>query len=359
MSVREIIFSEKRKNKIARHLAFWGMYYLHTLTAWLNDLKIDTITNPLLYKAAFYDALYFLPVYLFSVYFSLYFILPRYIAKRNISVLIISVICLLAVTSLSGYYTSIFVYEDSGKQWGQLDVITMTIMKCVPGQFIITGSAIIIKIIKDYVLQQHENRVLEIENARNKLRLLKFQMHPRIMFESLHNIYEDIDAGTWHAPEMILKLSDLLSYLLYESEIKQVPLEKEVTMIENYVALKKLAYKKGLDIYVDISRDMGNRFIPAGLFLPLLEMGIVPAGSVSVGISVRTLESTIYFTLINKTEGIEIMEMPFVQANLKSIKDRLQFSQFNKFEMEYNSTPGNFNVKLQIELQPIQQSEKL
>lgn len=335
-----------------RHSAFWLMYYLHTLITSLNNFDLKTLTDPLVYKYVFIDTLQFLPIYLFSVYFSIYFILPRYLTKRNVSFLFLSIAFLIVITLSSGYFTSLLIIKNEVAQWDYFDVITKTMRKCSGNQIVVTGSAAIIKVMKEYAVKQQENHLLEIEHVRHKLHLLKLQIHPRILFQCLHNIYEDIDAGTKHAPEMILKLSDLLNYLLYESEKKEVALAKEITMIENYVELKKT---DGLNVQMEINGDINKLFISPGLFLPLLELGIVPAeannNNTSITISLKTLDSKVYFSVINITPGIRIMEMPMANSILENIKNRLNLSHFRKFKLEYNSTPGNFNVMLQIELQ--------
>ena len=258
----------------------------------------------------------------------------------------------MVITFSAGFFTSLMLFKNSGGPWDYFDIITKTIMKCSGNQFVITGSASIIKVMKEYALKQKENQLLEIEHIRHKLHLLKLQMHPRILFQCLHNIYEDIDAGTKHAPEMILKLSDLLNYLLYASEEKEVVLAKEITMIENYLELKKM---DGLNIQMEINGDINQLTISPGLFLPLLELGIVPAEAnnhnTSIAISLKTLDSKVYFSVINKTPGIRIMEMPMANSILQNIKNKLKISHFQKFKLECNSTNNNFNIMLQIELQ--------
>lgn len=357
MSVSELIFSEKWKYKIARHLAFWGMYYVYTIITNLPDVKIQTLTNPALYKYAWYDAVRFLPLYLFSVYFSLYFILPKFLAKGKISFLILSSLFLIIITLPSGYFIAKSIFKTSNSQWDEFGIITLTIHKCIGLHVTITGAAILFKILKGFSLQQQENEVLAIENTRIKIQLLKTQMHPRILFESFHNIYKDIDAGTVHAPEMIIKLSDLLSYLLYEGELKQVPLDMEVKMIQNYIELKKLEYKDQLDISIEMNSTISTYYIPPGLFLPLLETGIVAFEKLekplSVSIELKTNASKIYFTLKNNIGSTQLMKMPAAQSTLDSIKKRFQISHLSNFKMEVNSTSDSFSIMLQFELDKI------
>ena len=70
-------------------------------------------------------------------------------------------------------------------------------------------------------------RRLVAENINNKLQLLKMKIHPHILFECLQNVYRDIEAGNEHASEMILKLSELLNYLLYEGQQNHISLTRK------------------------------------------------------------------------------------------------------------------------------------
>src|ERR1700744_1553660 len=99
------------------------------------------------------------------------------------------------------------------------------------------------------------------------------QLHPNILFSALQSIYAEIEKETPRAPHMILKLSDLLSYLLYESDTARVALSREVAMLGNYIQLKRLEFPSGMDIYLDTRSIEIDYLIPPGLFLPLLEIG--------------------------------------------------------------------------------------
>lgn len=363
MPVSEFIFSKKTKNRIARHLAFWLMYYIHTALSLLPGLQIKNFMDPALYTESLYEAIEFLPVYLFSVYFSIYYVLPKYLVKRDISFLVLSILILAGVAGSSGYFISIMIFENSDWQWDELDVVTLASRKCISVLIVITGAAVIIKIMKDFFLRQRESEMLVIENTRNKIQLLKMQMHPRFLFECLHNIHTDIKAGTVYAPEMILKLSDLLSYFLYEGEWKQVPLSMEVRMIGNYIALKKLEYKNKLDIYFKPGGEMNAYYITPGLFLSLLEVGIVPLEKLnkplSVSVELKTDASKLYFTLKNNFPGIVTMRTPYAQATLDSLKKRLQVSYLSKFKLEAHSTADGLALMFQLELDKIMNRQTL
>ncbi|HXB90688.1 MAG TPA: histidine kinase, partial [Puia sp.] len=268
------VFSKHFVPRLARHLAFWGMYYICAILTYLPPIGAWAQAGRHLFAIALFDITAYLPVYLSSVYCALYIILPGYLRRRNAGFLASYALLSLAISIPSGYFITKLIFKKHGYGGTGLDVLSMALQHCMADLITITGAAVIIKILKDYFLQQRENEMLAVENIRSKLQLLKMQMHPRILFGSLHRIHLEIDAGSRQAPEMILKLSDLLSYLLYESESERVPLSKEVKMMEDYIALKKLEIKDNIEIRFQTDGQTGDPAITPGLLLPLLEIAV-------------------------------------------------------------------------------------
>lgn len=352
MTAYEFIFSNRLKYRLTRHLVFWGIYYLRYILLRIPYANINTEIDSRIYLNALQDALYLMPIYLFTVYFTIYFILPKFIVKRNILFLILSVLFLVAFAVTSAYFISIVIFKNRGEQWNELDMIT-ALYRCMSNLIAFTSAAGIIKIMKDYSLKQRENEILATENARNKLQLLKMQIHPRILFDCLHNIYIDIDAGTLYAPEMILKLAELLSYLLYDAELTQVTLAEEVSMIKTYLEIKKSEYKNKINIDFEISGETGIHYIIPVLFLPLVETFIIPFDApdkvLTVSIEVKIIQSRIYFNFKNNQPGSQIMKTTAVQTILDNVKRRLQASHLYRFKLEIKSTSESFAILLQLE----------
>jgi sensor histidine kinase YesM len=231
--MHSFVFSKKTGPRLARHLVFWGLYFAGAVITYLPPIGAwAQIDRPLLREAIF-NTIAYLPVYLLAVYSALYFMLPRYLGRKNNGFLVLYAVLLLAVSIPAGFFITKLIFKTHGYGGNNLDVLSMALQHCMADLVTITGAAIIIKILKDYFLQQRESEMLAVENIRNKLQLLKMQMHPRLLFASLTRIHTEIDAGTREAPEMILRLSDLLSYLLYESDSDRVP--REGKMINNYI----------------------------------------------------------------------------------------------------------------------------
>ncbi len=349
------VFSKHFVPRLARHLAFWGMFYACAILTYLPPVGAWAQADRQLFAVALFDITAYLPVYLLSVYSALYFMLPRYLGRPNNRFLAFYSLLSLAVSIPSGYFITKLIFITHGYGGNGLDVLSMALQRCMADLITITGAAVIIKILKDYFLQQRENEMLAVENIRNKLQLLKMQMHPRILFGSLHRIHMELDAGSRQAPEMILKLSDLLSYLLYESESDSVPLSKEMKMIEDYIELKKLEIKDNIEIRFQTGDQTGDPAITPGLLLPLLEIAVerpddMP-GKTQVAVELRTAGATVFFSLSNNMPGKEIVKEPSVQTTLHAVRKRLQSSYFQKSKLEVYPAIDGLKIVLQVATQ--------
>ena len=351
LTMHSFVFSKKMAPRLARHLAFWGMYFAGAFFTYLPPIGSWARVNRQIYGVALFDIVAYWPVYLLSVYSALYYLLPRYLGRRNNRFLVFYAVLLFAVSIPSGYFITKMIFIKHGYGGNNLDVLSMALQHCMADLITITGAAIIIKILKDYFIQQRESEILAVENIRSKLRLLKMQMHPRLLFASLNRIHMEIDAGTREAPEMILKLSDLLSYLLYESESDRVPLSKEVKMIKNYIALKKMENKEDIDISFQTGVQSGDPSIAPGLLLPLLEIGIERPDDrlrmIRVEIELRNAGGAVYFSLSNNMPGKEIVKGSSVQTTLHAVKERLLRSYSRKSLLEVHPAVDSLTIILQ------------
>ncbi len=107
-----------------------------------------------------------------------------------------------------------------------------------------------------FLLTQAEKQIMRIrqERVETELKALKSQINPHFLFNSLNNIYSLSMGESGNAPAAILKLSDLMRYMLYESNEEKVSLQKEIDFLENYIDLQRLrsdSAAQGLNIVQD------------------------------------------------------------------------------------------------------------
>ena len=109
------------------------------------------------------------------------------------------------------------------------------------------------------------------EKVTAELQLLKAQVHPHFLFNTLNNIYSFSLENSPKTPGLILKLSSLLSYMLYECKSEEVQLENEVEIMKNYIDLERERYDNKIEISWSIEGEIKDKFIAPLLLLPFLE----------------------------------------------------------------------------------------
>jgi two-component system, LytTR family, sensor kinase len=272
------IFSNNLVPRVGRHFAFW-LLYLFGVAMLYVPLEDGRIFNPHLPMNAITDGFAFLPVYAFCVYSTIYYILPRYLLRKSIPFLAGSATVVFSINFAAGFFIAKMWLARFGVPISFLDAISFTAHRCMANTFTITIAAVIIKIMKDYFFRRRDHEKLLVEHLANRLRLLKMRLHPQLLFVSLRRISVEIKNESSLAPEMILRLSDLISYLLYESQTDLVSLDQEERMIRQYIALKQLEFNRSIPIIVE--GPLAGRRIAPGLLLQRLEAFIEREGYVT------------------------------------------------------------------------------
>lgn len=122
------------------------------------------------------------------------------------------------------------------------------------------------KLAKEWFLKSQKSKELEFEKVRAELNLLRSQLDAHFVFNTLNNLYLLVLNKSDKAPDAILKLSDLLSYTIYESHDERVPISKELEFIENYISLQKLRLDDTQQVYFEVEGDTGGKIEPLILF---------------------------------------------------------------------------------------------
>jgi len=130
---------------------------------------------------------------------------------------------------------------------------------------------IIIKLFKNMHLEQKENEFLQQQKINTELQLIKAHFQPTFLHDALQHIFYLVNKHSFQSPETILKLSDLLSYVLYDNEKDQVPLEKELQIIKTYLSLKKIFYPTNLHVHLKQEGKLTGLGIAPLLLLSLVE----------------------------------------------------------------------------------------
>ena len=285
MQWHEFIFSEKRQTRLLRHILFWiawGVYFLlcDYLFRQPNHSRY-VFGQPktgfvILGTAGLLKVLILLCLYASACYVFIYGLLPQLIKNQWLrAVTNILLLCITLFISAWLIYWNLFPFIDSlygphkindyfARFWPPVYLGIINAGKVV-------AAAAIIKYVKYWWIKQKEKQKLEREKMNAELQLLKAQIRPGFLFNSLNNIREYSIIASPHAPESLLKLSDLLSYMLYECDKPLVPLDKEIAMMKHYMELEKASPDRSFEMGINIRGKLDDKLIAPFLLLPFIE----------------------------------------------------------------------------------------
>jgi len=192
---------------------------------------------------------------------------------------------------------------------------------------------------------------LKNEKAKTELLHLKSQVNPHFFFNMLNNLYGLVGTDAKKAQDLILKLSDMMRYSIYEGEKDLVTLEEEVDYLKNYIELHKMRYRKAIDVKFNEDIQNTNCKVMPLLFIILLENAFKHGvenlrADAYVYVDMITQGSDIHFTVENNFDADAITERPGI--GLKNLKRRLELGYINKHNLSITETKDVYKVTLTI-----------
>ena len=327
MNTHEFIFSNRSKYRLGRHLIFWILFSLHFI---IQNLMIggpgEAKTSRTFLESASHF-LYFLPIYLLSTYFFIEVLLPRFLFKQRYTAFAFSFLVLFVISFIAIYNAGIFyLHNATGKPYGQITADENKYHAIVDGLFLpfmLFGIAAGIKFSKKWFRQQRENERLSKQKLATELQLLKTSIHPRFLFHSLHTVEKHINNSSTQSPALILQLSDLLSYILYENDKNWVELEKELEIIRGYINLEEKSFGDKLLLKTEFPLNTDNMFIVPCILLSFVE------SSFEYFLETRQKEPLLTLT-IRINENLLHYQMVFSRANSEEIPPNEKFTNMQK-----------------------------
>lgn len=216
-----------------------------------------------------------------------------------------------------------------------------------------------IKTTLDYLKKQ--KRVTDLEKAQleTELLFLKSQVSPHFFFNTLNNIHALALEKSDKTPKIIMRLSELMRYLLYETTQKRQSLTNEIHCIQNYLDLEKIRNDDLLEINMSISGDILDKEIAPILLLTFIENAFKHGVNKNIGKTKIDLDFTIkedflYFTLVNPLPSKTSIKSSFEHSNgigLENVKKRLTLGYHkNDYKLKIKTKKKKFVVRLKIKV---------
>jgi LytS/YehU family sensor histidine kinase len=215
------------------------------------------------------------------------------------------------------------------------------------------ASPMIIRFFKLWTIKQREWMRLNREKMHADLQLLKAQVRPHFFFNTLNNIYRFSIGNSGKTPQLILKLSSLLSYMLYDCKASEVRMEKDVEMMKHYIDLEHERYMHKMEVSWSVDGDISDQFIAPLLILPFLENAFTHGISrriskswLSVDISLK--RDNMLFKIANSKDTAS--QYKAMGTGMKNVKTRLSLLYPGRHELKIHDEGNFFVVSLVIQL---------
>jgi sensor histidine kinase YesM len=361
MKIHELIFSSRSGYRIVRHAAFWVLKFL-LLTIWTvknyfhtlpgqspEEITADGI-HPMITPAVGFNLL----TDMIFCYCVAYWLWPQYLMKRKYGWFVLIFISLAVILHFARFITEAPAYILSIGINTALVHLSLDFLRSGPvGVFIFF---ITLKLIKEWHLKQEERQLLSTENAQAELQLLKAQVHPHFLFNTLNSIYSFTLAKSSQAADLVAKLSDMMRYMVVSGEAALVPLEKELKMIRDYIALEQVRYGDRLNLTFTVAGDYTDKLIAPMLMIPFVENAFKHGAGKTwpspwIKLSLEIKNDRLFFELSNSKPAEPVTSPGKNGIGLSNIHKRLHLLYPGKHDLELRTMYDSFMVRLQVPLQ--------
>lgn len=336
------------QNRVLSHVLFW----LVMLASYpIYAYSIGQSVYP-----SFILKLFYLPPQILAAYLLIYYQIPRFVYTKKYLWFALSFVFTLFFFStlchiIDDYWINPFLGIKGHPQHSLSQIIRgtfpvsvyhMVFAYLVP--FIMAG----IKVVKQRLEKNRQLEQLQKEKAHAELQSLKAQIHPHFLFNTLENLYELSLKKSDAAPEVVVLLSEMLDYMLYECNEDKVPVLKEVELMQKYFGLEKLRYGNTLDLDFQYQFDDQSAQVAPLLLLSLIELSFKQIGEktgqsskMDVGLSIekQQLELSI-LSIAYKGEDLDTT----------NINRQLELIYPDRYKLTIDKKVRTFVLKLNISL---------
>ena len=354
MTIEHANIKKLLTRRMIYHAAFW-FTLLCVLTLIEMQGKADgfwhIFTNEMV-SIFFYIAIY---------YFNSEYLIPKYLERNTVWTYVGLLITLaIVVTPIKTF----ILYQKFANFPSDQDYLVTNQPYLYLISLITAGVSTIVKITSDWVKHTSVQKDLETRTIQSELNFLKSQINPHFLFNTLNSLYALTLKKSDEAPEVVIKLSEMMRYMLYECNEKNVLLSKEVAYIHNYLSLEKLRHKH-MDIKFDVEGTVGDLKVSPLIFIAFIEnafkhgaSNLISPGFVHIHIHLENDELNLF------VENSKAQEMPTMEhkrnggIGLVNVKKRLAILYHESYHLDIYDNPNTYAVNLWMKLdgQPYKQS---
>lgn len=357
MSSKRNFIDQIIQNRTLSHVLFWTVF-MFIMTVW-SSLNYGSLKDHLINNLAL------LPVQLLAAYFLVYHQLPKLLLKKKYVQFAISFIVSGYILTFLGRLTIIYLAEPFIRQDFEkesfLEILAdpfYLLIVYVPAVHMAGFILMTVKFIKNRFEEKHQLEVLEKEKVKNELKFLKAQIHPHFLFNTLNNLYALSMAKSDVTPKVVVKLSELLDYILYQCNDPLIEVHKEIKLLQGYIDLEMLRYGEQLDLVFNHQVDNPNTQIAPLILLTIIENAFKHGASgnpidpkIHIDLEVKTKQ--LYLKVFNNKppQNLQLkIKKESKGIGTENLNRQLELNYPNKYKLEIKETENTYLVILEIEL---------
>ncbi|PCH69159.1 MAG: hypothetical protein COC06_08100 [Bacteroidales bacterium] len=337
------------QNRMLQHLLFWvcSFYVLLQFFAFEDQLSdIDFV-----YTLLFHISL------VFGVYLNIEILIRFLLKKEKYILYILALVAIWLLIAAVNQFT--FTHLSDWIAPDYLFVSSYSFEDLLKFSFVYLGISTLLKLSKSWFFVMETQKELEVvkrEQVEMELSALKSNINPHFLFNNLNSLYALSRKNAKETPEYILKLSELMRYMIYETQDKLVFLEKEINYIKNYLDLQKLRCHSDTHIHYSIEGEIESQRIVPFLLIPFIENsfkhgGMNQSDSNLIDLKIRIKDENISMCLLNSVpENFSPKLNKEGGFGIENVKKRLNSHYQNKHELTLTLSQDQFKVQLNLNL---------
>jgi len=339
--------------------------FLTHVLYWLASILLWTIIGNFIHGNLWYpftSKLCYLPAQMMATYFLIYYQIPKLIYRKKYVAFLFSFVGSLYLFSAVARFFKIYVHEPltgwDAPQESIFEILTQPtplLERYSLEVYLFATFTVLVKLLKDHFAARQELELLQRDKVNAELGFLKAQLHPHFLFNTLNNLYTLTLIKSPEAPDMIQKLADMLDYTLYQKRDKEIPIQKEVELIQNYIDLELLRYDDRLDL--QFHKDLKNtkQSIAPLVLLSMVENAFKHGASgdhkrPKIHINLMVTDIEIFFSVFNTKPQKTQSDISGYKKGIgvNNVKRQLTLLYPNQHTLEINDKEESYEIELCI-----------
>ena len=339
---------------IKHHVFFWLFYFLFNTFRWgmyFDDFSYSFQTN-----------LIGFPIHMALCYTNIYVLMPSFLYSRKYSIFVLLLLASIFTMVLIKFNLTYYLVSQNVWPEGPEVINTITVSYAIDmmiGELYVVTFVTAIKVTMDWIKEHKRVTDLEKVQLETELLFLRSQISPHFFFNTLNNIYSLAIEKSDKTAKIVLRLSELMRYLLYETKSKRQSLEKEIICIQNYLELERVRHEDLLEVNMNISGNINDKKIAPIILLSFVENAFKHGvnkniGNVKININFIVDGDFLYFSIDNPIPKATEHKQQVISSSgigLVNVTKRLALGyKPNEYDLKVESDQSLHTVTLKIKI---------